>query len=290
MSERVCFRMKRAPAIRNTLYCCSIALSLAGLFACHSPTEPRLPSGAVLMQAALPYAFWWQMTEACAGTTGELASVRWYSVPGTSTIAIDGKDYDGYWFGGSNSIVLAEDAVLDGPLVRHEMLHALVRTPRHERMDFVDNCGGVVACEGQCEAEAGKPGDPAPSTTEIPVDQLEIESVIEPSNPSMASDSGWIAISVVARNPLPDDAWALLAPVGPGSEYSATFGYIIRCVAACEGGTGDGYTYIEGTRFGFPGNSVRRYVFDFQLSPGTYGVRVTFNSDTTDATVITVGE
>lgn len=84
-----------------------------------------MPPGAIRIQAPRPYAFWWQMTEACSGRTGDIADIRWFVVPNADSFAVHGKQYNGYWFE-NNSIVIASTHRLVGQLVRHEMLHALL--------------------------------------------------------------------------------------------------------------------------------------------------------------------
>jgi hypothetical protein len=271
-----------------TRFSIEVMMAFLALTACESPLEPGLPSGAIAMHAPKPYDFWWKLTEACSGKTGTISTISWYYVPGVSEFELGGTKFVGYWFQNSNSIVLAGTAILHGQVVRHEMLHALTGSGAHVRAYFVDACGGVVACDDFCAREAGVPAVPDTTAPEMPVSALDLESAVQPSSPSLMADSGWVAISESVQNASSGDAWFRLSPVDSGSAYSATFGYIVNCVAACQGGGGSGYAYVESHRFGLLANATKRYVFDFQLLPGTYGIRATFNDDTTGETLVTV--
>lgn len=257
------------------------------LVTCTFATEPRFPPDAVPLAPMQPYALWWRLTESCSGRTGDLAAVRWYYVPGADTIRVGGQYYHGFWYGDGNRIVLAEKMVLAGSLVRHEMLHALTRKPRHDRGDFVDACGGIVACAVECASEAGAPAVPDANAPEMPLAELTVALRVDTAGTSIGSNGGWIGLEVSARNPRSTGAWALLTPI-EGSPFSATFGYVVECIAACTGPSGSQYEFVEASRFGFTANAVRRRLFDRQLSPGVYSIRGTFNVDTTTAVTVTV--
>ena len=264
-------RLRRKPC-DGTLEIFVVARSLLLLLAsfavlsCRSLTEPGFPSGAVLVNPPQPYAFWWELAESCSGATGDFANVHWYFVPGHSRLNISGKQYDGYWFPRSKSIVLTADALLDGPVVRHEMLHALIGAG-HPREQFVERCGGIVACSESCALEAGGPFAPDSMATTISTSSLTIGVSVQPNVPSQAREGGWIAITVTARNPLSAPAWAQLSPVAPGSQYAPTFGYIVRCLSSCTGGSGDGYDWVEGVRFGFDAVAYDGRPLTFTLAP-----------------------
>lgn len=127
-------------------------LSVAAV-ACRSLIDPPLPAAAVPFAAPAEYSRWWTMTESCSGLTGSLASITWYTVPGSTFVPLEGNKVVAYWSQRSNRVVIAEMDVMHGGAVRHEMLHALKKKPGHPRADFVDRCGGVVVCAAECALE-----------------------------------------------------------------------------------------------------------------------------------------
>src|SRR5712671_6242500 len=119
--------------------------------ACGHLTDPPLPVNAMRFDPPAVYTRWWTMVESCSGFTRAFGNVEWYSAPGVLLSPDgDGDRVDGYWSLASNRIVLVADDTLDGGLVRHEMLHALVRVKGHPRSEFLQNCGGVVGCGPIC--------------------------------------------------------------------------------------------------------------------------------------------
>lgn len=134
-----------------------LALTIGlGLVGCNDVSGPRLPTGAVRLAPLPPeYAHWWSLTERCSGLEGDLDSVGWFVLPGVWRIpgsrgAVAGYDARGH------HILVVEGFERDGSLVRHEMLHALLRRERGHRRDlFVEACGGVVSCGEDCRQDAG---------------------------------------------------------------------------------------------------------------------------------------
>jgi hypothetical protein len=132
----------------------SLAL-LAVASACDVPTAPfPFPEQAVQFQPAslslaATYAEWWAEVEKCAGQDGDFDSIAWYTVPSSGNVLlIDGREYSGAWYRAGNRIVLAENTLLWGAGVRHEMLHALLRDGSHSPHFFRDACADVVNCFG----------------------------------------------------------------------------------------------------------------------------------------------
>jgi hypothetical protein len=239
------------------------------------------------MEPPRVYAMWWQLTESCSGITGDFASIHWYQIPNASQVVVRADTAQGYWWSEGNRIVIAGSQILQGQLVRHEMLHALTGAG-HSHGYFVEKCGGVVACEGTCLTEAGDtPAPPADALT-IDVTDLAVETGIQPSNASISTDSGWAAITITARNPGNEPVWVSLRTVAGNENASATFGYDIQCTSGGCGGDGEEYQFVWDDKIGFAAGQTRRYVFDRQLDPGTYSVREFFNADTTSATTFEV--
>jgi hypothetical protein len=134
----------------NCLRCFACGLTLALLAgACRQSLEPGLPAGAVPFEPPAVYAIWWTQVESCAGFSGLLSgsysSVRWYQVPGATAFFLDGPEpIQGRWSADGNTITLAGRLVDDSMLVRHEELHALLRSGDHPSLYFVTRCGALV--------------------------------------------------------------------------------------------------------------------------------------------------
>jgi hypothetical protein len=262
----------------------------AGMIAaCESATGPHFPAGATPWVPPARYALWWRMTEACSELTGDLGSIQWYVVPNSTTIEVDGKKLHGYWFGSSDRIVLADAHRLDGELVRHEMLHALLGDGgKHRRDYFVNRCNGIVACDGACDSETGGRQPPPPTAPELLPSSIGTRFEVEPRSPSASSaDSGAIAVIVSITNPLDEPAWIRMTPQDAGDDIAHTFGFAIDYDDPARVMT-SGYTWHVGTRFPIGPRETRRYVWDEQLSAGRYGIRGYFNSDTARRVVLDV--
>jgi hypothetical protein len=231
---------------------------------CGEITGP-FPQGAVLIDPPRVYEMWWRLTESCSGITGDYSHVRWFQVPNASEILVNGRPYQGYWTQAQDRIVI-------------EMLHALTGE-HHTHEYFMDKCGGVVACQEECLTEAGDAPPPPADAPTIDVSDLTVESHLMSSDPSIASDTGWAAITITARNPRNEPVWVSLRSVAPTETASATFGYDSRCISGECGGDG-GYNFIWENRIGFAAGQTRRFVFDRVVRAGTYAFRGFFNADT----------
>lgn len=132
----------------------AIALVLAG---CTDLFGPGLPDGAVPLEV-LPaeYQEWWSIVEQCADLEGTFERVEWWHVPTERTLK-RGDNAVGQYLPGTRQIVLAGLVTLDGYVVRHEMLHAIldeIGLTGHPPEYFEARCGGVVSCGGRCEETA----------------------------------------------------------------------------------------------------------------------------------------
>jgi hypothetical protein len=265
------------------------------LFGCEAPAAPYLVDGAQRFDPPPAYQLWWEMTQECSGRQGLLGNVQWYFVPGARTLTVDGRTVEGYWTSG-NAIVLAGAVILKGPLVRHEMLHALQDAGGHPREFFLGRCGGVVACDAQCAAEAGPlpPADPA--MARVGPEALEISVTVTPDPPSEARYGGYFVMTVTARNPH-DHPLVITLPPPTDAGPSVSFEYRIEHPG--------GYTesneraWDDGvTRFA-PGET-KRHVFDFHavgadestlgggLRPGTYDLRGAYGARWAPAVTVTL--
>ncbi len=243
----------------------ALLLATAFLLACEGPSAPVLVDGAQRFQPPPVYQLWWEMTQECSASRGLFARVRWYYVPGAQTLQVNGQRVQGYWTSG-NVIVLAETAMLNGPLVRHEMLHSLQDGAGHPREFFLGRCAGVVVCEGGCvdDAEPLPPADP--SAVRVGPEALEIGIQTRPQIPSPTLYDGYFTVTVTARNPRNEPVIVTLPPTTFG-EPATSFEYRVETGAG--GVAGSVQAWDAGvTRFA-PGET-KRQVFDFHLyKPGT---------------------
>ena len=215
------------------------------------------------------------MTESCSGFAGSLEAVSWYKTPETLSNPSDGQPISGYWSAGSNRIVLAGAASLDGAAVRHEMLHALLREKGHARGQYLGACAGVVSCQNQCIKDAG----PAPTRNSIHVPGASIEVSVEvaPANPRPSVDGGFFTVTVNARNPAAHPVFVTTTLGGPG-QPSGTFFFHVH---GPPGGRADIEPVVDASQSNFAAGETKRHVFDFvigggpdprTLPPGTYTV------------------
>jgi hypothetical protein len=228
------------------------------------------------------------MTEACTGRVGVLGEVQWYVVPNASTLDADGGRVHGYWVGSPDRIVLSDAHRLDGPLVRHEMLHALLQTAGHPRDSFLTACDGVVSCDGACASETGGRSLPTAAAPELSPGDLVTRTEIAPERPAESIDSGALAVTVSITNPRTEPVWVRLTPQAPGDPYSQTFGVVLDYDEPSRIGTSV-YEWTAAARFPLGPRETRRYVWDGQLPAGRYGIRGYFNTDTATRVVLGVG-
>jgi hypothetical protein len=190
------------------------------------------------------------------------------------SVVINGQEVGGYWAPGTNRIVLAGDGTLVGALVRHEMLHALVRQQKgHPREYFLDRCAGVVSCAQLCIDDAG----PAPTdeaAPRVPSDVLKLGVSVVPNAPSSSVDGGVFTVIVTATNPNP---YAIVITPNP-SVYNQSFRYLLTGPAG-ELGRSE-FIYDFAVKHFAPGETKRQY-FDLSIGanigermvpPGNYRV------------------
>ena len=255
----------------------ALLLTVPLLVGCERPAAPVLADGAQRLEPPPAYQLWWEMTQECSGRRGLFSRLRWYYVPGARTLLVNDQQVKGYWTSAGNTIVLAEAAVLDGPLVRHEMLHSLQDGDGHPREFFLRRCGGVVVCDGACDDEDPLP-PPAPALARVEPNRLEIGVEVRPQAPSLSLYGGYVTVTVTARNPRSDSVVVTLPRAGFG-DPGTSFEYRVQDPIGADGARVPAWD--DGVaRFG-PGE-VKRHVFDFRLysahgigpagilSPGTH--------------------
>lgn len=250
---------------------CLALLAAASLMtSCVIPTDAGFPSDARQFAPPAQFHVWWRVTEACSGRTGDYSAVRWYVVPNGSLV-VDSTHYDGYtWLGSSPKIVI-EQASLDraGDLIRHEMLHILSASGRHLRQYYVEKCGGIVACIGECAEETGAYSGPSGADSVIAPEELEIRAFMTPTPVSRSADSSWVSVVVEARNPRVTPVWVRLSDtVRVGGISGVQFWY------QATGGFGTSARYSANRLLGFAPGQTRRVVFDTRVNvPGVMDVQ-----------------
>lgn len=272
---------------RIALLCLSLA---AAVGACAEVTA--LPSGSERFDAPPEYQLWWSMVESCSGLKGSLANVDFFVVPGSTYIAVGNGDYDGYWFERGNRIVLAANATTEGTLVRHEMLHALTRGG-HTRYEFLERCGGIVSCEGECIRDAGPPPPPPASTPVVSPSALDIGIELQPSAPADAKFGGYFALIATAHNPA-NHAVIVQLPSYGDDNLGVSFSYLIGTTTENE--TGTFYVASDSEEVFFEPGETKRQLFDITIGdsshvgllPATYLVRGLYGDHRSAQTSFTI--
>jgi hypothetical protein len=245
------------------------------LLACETPAAPLLVEGAERFEPPPAYQLWWELTQECSGRVGLFSRLRWYYVPDATTIIVDGRHVEGYLTAG-NTIVLAEAAIYNGSLVRHEMLHALHDVDGHPREFFLGRCAGVVVCRGHCVQDAGPVPPENPATPRVDPSVLEVGLVLRPRPPSLGLYGGYFTLVVTARNPRSD---SVIVELPPGSFGEPSVSFEWRMEDAVGARVGRARALDDGVWRFAPGET-KRHVFDFNLfdpgsgqsgvGPGTY--------------------
>jgi hypothetical protein len=96
------------------------------------------PAGSQPWEPPAVYREWWEATEACSGLSGHFERVEWMVVPGESFECASGRCV-GHW-DPSHTIFLASDWTGHEMVVRHEMLHELMRRSGHPDPPFGNGC------------------------------------------------------------------------------------------------------------------------------------------------------
>jgi hypothetical protein len=238
---------------------------VAGL-SCGHLVDPALPANAERFVPPPVYQQWWAMVEGCSGLEGSLESIQWFSVPEQLWDPSNPADpVEGYWSAASNRIVLNSNDTAAGGIVRHEMLHALVRSKGHPRSVFVEKCAGVVTCPAACVSDAGAPPPPDPATPRVSPAELEVTSEVAVVSPSTSAQPSFAQFTIFAHNPFPYPIVVVLPGNAPGSP-AKTFRYgIVRTVSGGGIGLSD-FAFDIGATY-FAAGETKRDVFDLAIVP-----------------------
>ncbi|HEY4132178.1 MAG TPA: hypothetical protein VGM50_16335 [Gemmatimonadaceae bacterium] len=250
---------------------------LVALLSCRSLVDPPLPPNTLALTPPSVYSTWWNIVQSCSGISGRMADIKWYQVQNTTFINADGKVATGYWSSVSNQIVLASGSVLDGGTVRHEMLHALVRSPGHPRSAFLDKCAGIVDCSADCASDAGPlPHFNGPS---ILADSIQVSFRLDPASPAASVNDATFMVTITATNPTGDSVSVILDPINPTR----------RPYTALVSGTFGARTFQvlldDSSLVRFAPHQTKQHIFDFVIGgdtamrtflPGSYNVSLAY--------------
>jgi hypothetical protein len=239
-------------------------LLLLATLSCGLEINDDFPHTAIPFAPNLNFRAWWQIVEECSGQKRSFDGVSWYRVaPGQ--LSIRGGSAAGAWFARGNRVVFTESYLDQAPLVRHEMLHAVLQTGSHPPQYFQGKCGAEVACGQECGAE-----ETLARAHPLALDLLQTSVSLHPTVPSDAALDGRVTVALTLRNPFAENVFVT---VENGYWQPCTFGMMIESVEkpgwtelACEylGYANDGRIY-------FRPKETRRVVFDVDLRRPSYG-------------------
>ena len=266
-----------------------LALAVGGaLAACRDAVGP-LPPDAVRLQPPAVFERWWAMTEQCSRHTGDFGAVQWYHAPG-SQVKLDGDWVQGYWTSRGNAVVLAEDFEKTGSLVRHEMLHALLRIQGHPREEFLGACAGLVDCAGSCISDAGPWQHPLGAIIVSP-DSISLSSV-STVMPVERDGDRFFSFRIRVTNPATHPI--IVAP--PPNLDPTVFGYDVRG-ANGSGGISSTELVSDSSRISFAAHESKEWMYEFliadrftysSLPAGSYVVRGSYLHRWTDGDYVTL--
>jgi hypothetical protein len=224
------------------------------------------------------YSRWWSLVEQCAAVSAKSGDVSWIVVPANTKLRAGLDEVDAYWDQSRKAIVVKQNALYAGELIRHEMLHAQLQHAGHPREQFLRRCGGGVNCVDRCLLDAGQPRTD-PTAIDVPSDSLVVQATVEPAQPGISIDGGFFVFTVKTRNPYPYPVRVSLPQSGDAGP-SVLFSYLVSSPALTLE-YNDRVLDPEQTLF-YPGETKQR-VFDFvvrslrdmsfALEPGTYVFR-----------------
>lgn len=248
--------------------CLLLLIGTMSALACRDPVAVTFPPHAVRL-AGPPPAFrgWWEVVEGCSGLAGPFDSVEWYSTP-PATLTSRGRNAVGAWFRDGNRVVISTSWMDHGPLVRHEMLHAILQTGSHPAEFFERKCGDELIREF---VDATAPV-PFPEAVNVSVDVLGAEATLFPRSLSLQEQNGHATVVVRVHNPT---TRAVFVPAGIFGESRCGVGYLITSLTT-PSWTKWECSYLDSagdSRVYFAPGQTRRLVFEARLVP-TSGPRI----------------
>jgi hypothetical protein len=233
---------------------------------CDYVVDPQLPADAKPLIPPSVYARWWAMVESCSGLKRPMREIDWYVTENALRNPKNGEDISAYYSQGSTRIVLAGDQVINGSIVRHEMLHSLTGVSGHPRSAFLQGCGGVVACSAACQSDAGPPATPDPATPTVTPSQLVVGTDVSPSTPGSSIDRGLFTFTITVRNPFRHPVLVEYSP-RHASGPTIIYPYEIRATTNGSGVSSGDFAVDAGVMY-FTAGETKRDVFDFAVVQG----------------------
>jgi hypothetical protein len=260
----------------------ALLVLLGAVAACETPTGPvvEMPARAVAWSPPAQYGFWWSLVETCAERRGDMGGVRWYIWPDPGPLVLAGKRYSGYWWQEGSRILLASESVADGQVVRHEMLHELLRQDGHPPEYFDGRCEGIV---NGTDAGSDALADPSlvARAREVGPEVLTISVAPLPARPRTSANDGWLALDVEATNPGPDPVWVRLEPLLDG--------YLGFGVVFLDGGRSAAFEVRKEARMFFAPGQRRHRLFDLrEAAPVALRVRGRLSSGSSSPYIVTI--
>lgn len=223
--------------------------------------DPELPPGAVQFTPPSLYKLWWEMTQSCVGVFESFDSVRWFESP--ELPVVDGDMVTAYWSAGTNQIVLHSSVVRDPRVVRHEMVHALLRSKGHPREVFMEDCVGFVSCSASCREDGGPAPTPDPSNQRVPSDAMTVTAALTPLAPRVSENDGYFSLTVRATNARTFPVVVTLGGM-PGTERVAFSAILAGDMSAIYP-----VPVIDSSIVTFGAGETKTYVFDFFAGSGS---------------------
>lgn len=254
----------------------------------------EMPRDATAFSPPGVYATWWAMVESCSGLTRPASEIAWFVVPG-HTLTLRGVDAAGAFIMDARGphIILASTALDDGVVVRHEMLHALLRKRAHPRGQFLGRCAGEVNCPASCVDDAGPS---APRTTlplELASTSVNVSVRIDPAVPSLQLDSGHFRYVVMAHNRTGRSIRVVdPAPIGAPPTRAEFWNELTDSLGTRYIG---GALSIDESRAIFEVGETKTQVFDFRIGvdpidgkhpPGSYSLRGRFGNQYSESVAV----
>jgi hypothetical protein len=110
--------------------------------------------------------------------------------------------------------------------VRHEMLHAIAADRGHPAEVFQRQCAGVVVCDRTCIAEGGALPQVDSTGPVVRPRDPDVSARADSTNPSLAQDSAWVALTIQVHNSRATLVRVRLTPLHPGQSASKAYGYL----------------------------------------------------------------
>ena len=226
--------------------------------ACGWWSDNDFPESAVKFTPPAYFQTWWQVVELCSGRSAPFSEVAWYTAP-HSELVVRGEPAFGAWFADRNRIALADENRESPSLVRHEMLHAILREGDHPPAYFHERCGDEVICGRECGVAMS-----LEHAHEIARQDLTVHVQLFPEMPSLTAQQGKATIVVHLRNPSNETVFARM---GAAICYA---GFLIASVSnpsRRKQGCGDPPQTI-GDRVFFAPGEILRLIFEADLLDG----------------------